>query len=103
MSAQEICPHHGLTILFCLSLKFFNMLGNHLTTHPSGSVREMENTSFLTPAGPVSSTPGAAKSPLLSGDTKCACEYFFKVISKLMYGSVDWKIGITLFQRQIHS
>ncbi len=85
-SAQEIGPHHDLTILIWLSLQFFSMQGSHLTTRPSGSVREMENTSFLTPAGPVSSTPGAARSPSLSGDTKCACECCSLVISKLLHG-----------------
>lgn len=85
-SAQEICSLHGLTILFLLSLQFFSMQGNRLTTRPSGSVHETENTSFLTPAGPVLSTPGAARSPLLSEDTKCACECYCLVILNLIGG-----------------
>lgn len=67
-------PHRGSALIFRLLLQFFNLQDNHLTTRPSGSVHEMENTSFLTPAGPVLSTPGVAKSPLSSEDTKCACE-----------------------------
>lgn len=63
--------------IWCLlfSLQSFSTPGNPLTTHPSASVHEMENTSYLTPAGPVLSTLGAARSPLLLGDTKFACEY----------------------------
>lgn len=69
-------PKHDLTILLlAFPLQFFNLQDNHSTTPPSGSVRKMENTSFWTPAGPVLSTPGAVRCPLLWEDTKCECEY----------------------------
>lgn len=68
--------HHDLTVLFWLSLQSFSTQGNRLTIRPSASVHEMANTSSLTPAGPVSLTPGAARSPLLLGDTKCARECY---------------------------
>lgn len=46
------------------------MEGSLLTIHQSGFAPGMEIISPWTPAGPVSSTPGVGKFPLLLEDTK---------------------------------
>lgn len=73
LAAYENRPHIDLTVF---SFQSSNTPGSRSTTRPSASVHEMESTSLLTPAGPVSSTPGAARSPSLSGDTKFGCECY---------------------------